>query len=160
PDLPAAIDIDKFLGSCQAVIEEFSQKFERRLKRRVVVFLLATWTDFQKVFGNPSGGFAMTGGEAVVLAPDVVGSLNEVFLHELTHIFSWYWSRAHFPFNHEGLATCLMETVEGKSIDYHALIHVLSGAYFPMVMRVPSRFFSYADKPNFYTTAGSFTGFL
>ena len=84
----------------------------------------------------------MTGGEAMILAPDGVGSLNEVFRHELTHLFSWYWNRAQLPFNHEGLATCLMETVESKPIDYHALVDVLADAYFPMVMRVPSRFFS------------------
>jgi tetratricopeptide (TPR) repeat protein len=53
-----------------------------------------------------------------------------------------------------------METVEGKRIDYHALVHVLADAYFPMVMRVPSRFFTSAHKPNFYIAAGSFTGFL
>ncbi len=160
PELAGKVDIEELVQLCDASILEFSQKFGFRPKRKVVVFLFATYTDIERVMANPAGGFAMTGGEAMILAPDGVGSLNEVFRHELTHLYSWYWNRAQLPFNHEGLATCLMETVEAKPIDYHALVDVLADAYFPMVMRVPSRFFSYAHKPNFYIAAGSFTGFL
>jgi tetratricopeptide (TPR) repeat protein len=64
------------------------------------------------------------------------------------------------PFNHEGLATCFMESVDGKAIDFHALVHVLADAYYPQFMRVPNQVFAHADKPNFYIAAGSFTGFL
>jgi tetratricopeptide (TPR) repeat protein len=160
PELAGQVDLEDLIRSCDAAIPEFAQKFGFRLKRKVLVFLFARWVDIQMVLGKPVGGFAMTGGEAMILAPDVEGSLKEVFRHELTHLFSWYWSRTQQPFNHEGLATSLMETVEGKQIDYHALVHVLADAYFPMVMRVPSRFFSYAPNSNFYIAAGSFTGFL
>src|SRR5260370_32993654 len=125
---------EDLLQSGGAAITEFSQKFGFRLKRRVVVYLFARYADIQQVFGNPGGGFALPGGESMVLAPDTWGTLKEVFRHELTHLFSRHWSQAQLPFNHEGLATCLMETEEGQPIDYHALLHVLADAYFPMVM--------------------------
>jgi Tetratricopeptide repeat len=159
-ELAGVVDIEKLLQSCEAAVTEFSETFGFRLKRRVFVFLFAQCADIRQVFGRPFGGFAMTGGEAVVLAPDSVGTLNEIFRHELTHLFSFRWNRAQLPFNHEGLATYLMKCVEDKPIDYYALVHVLADSYFPIVMQVPSRFFNTANKPNFYITAGSFTGFL
>jgi hypothetical protein len=159
-ELTSMVNVDELLQSSEAAITEFSQKFRFRLKRRVVVYVFARYADIQQVFGSPAGGFALTGGEAMVLAPDTVGTLKEVLRHELTHLFSRYWSQAQLPFNHEGLATCLMETVEGQPIDYHALLHILADSYFPMVMRVPSQFFRQARNSNFYIAAGSFTGFL
>ncbi len=159
-ELTSIVNVEELLLSSEAAVTEFSQRFGFRLKRRVVVYMFGQHAEIQQVLAQPAGGFAMTGGEAMVLAPDVVGTLNEVFRHELTHLFSRYLSQAQLPFNHEGLATYLMETVEGKPIDYHALVRVLADAYFPIIMRVPSRFFNQADKPNFYMAAGSFTGFL
>src|SRR5262249_42283191 len=101
-ELGDVVNIEELVQSCDAVIPEFSQKFGFRLKRKVVVFLFASYADIERVLAQPVGGFAMTGGDAMVLAPDVVGSLKEVFRHELTHLFSRHWNRSQLPFNHEG----------------------------------------------------------
>ena len=160
PELDGNIDVEHLLGRGEKILAEFSGKFGFPLRRRLVLFLFANGTSIGKTFNAGFGGCAFTHGDAIVLCADrqVGGSLDEVLLHELAHLFSARLGELDPPLKGEGLATWLMSSVDGKPIDFHALVSLLTDRYLFLTWLTNTAWFYTSS--NSYYVAGSFTGHL
>jgi hypothetical protein len=161
PAAAAAIDASRFVQRSEEALADFSCRFGFTLKRRLVIYLFATAADVRRIFKIPAGGCALIRGDAVVLAPGASagGQLEEVLCHELAHLFSARWGQLDPPLKGEGLATWAMRTVDGKPIDFHALIFLLTDRYLFLIWLTDWAWF-YGSMTNSYLVAGSFTGYL
>jgi hypothetical protein len=159
-DVPGDMDPRDVIHWANEALDRFSKQFGFDLKRRLVVYLFSNSASLGRIFKRPSGGLALTGGDAIALSPPVGsgGDLHEVLLHEIAHLYSARLGSIDPPLKGEGLATWLMETVDGKPIDFYALVTILCDRYmFLTWLSVPAMFTF--DLRN-YAVAGSFTGFL
>src|SRR5260370_30736427 len=85
--------------------------------------------------------------------------IDEVILHEVAHLYSVGLGDLQPALKGEGLATWLMGSIDGKPVDFHALVALLTGRYlFLTWLLLPAWFAN--SQPNSYYLAGSFTGHL
>lgn len=143
---------------CESELDDIGRQFGFTLRRRLVVYLFATWRDINAVFGPAYGGTALPLSNALVIPEDC--NLQEVIRHELTHLFAARWNTMAPPLLGEGLATWLQSTVGGLPIDTAArpLLRNRSLKLTSLLKR--SFFFAEPQRHSCYVLAGSFTGFL
>ena len=160
PDLDGRIDLEYGLKRGNEDLANLSQTFGFSLRRCPVVYLFPTAQGVSNIFKYPSGGFALVGGDAIVVNTDRAsdGALDEVILHEMAHLFSARLAKLEPPLKSEGLATWLMNSIDGKPIDFHALATLLAGSYIFLTWLAKTARFYQIDTS--YILAGSFTGYL
>lgn len=160
-ELDGRSEVEHCLKHGNEALTAFSDQFGYALRRRLVIFLFPTPMNASRIFKSPYGGFALIGGDAIgVCADGMPGArLDEVILHEVAHLYSAGLGDLQPDLKGEGLATWLMGSVDGKPIDFHALVALLSGRYlFLTWLLVPAWFAN--SRPDSYYLAGSFTGHL
>jgi hypothetical protein len=160
PELHGRIDLEHCFKRSSDDLAQLSQTLDVTLQRCLVIYLFPTAVRITSIFRYPCGGFALPRGDAIAVSadqrPDV--RLDEVILHEMAHLFSARLGKLAPPFKSEGLATWLMNSIDGKPIDFHALATLLAGRYiFFTWLKKTTDFYRIETS---YILAGSFTGDL
>ncbi len=158
PRLDDQLDFSVLLQRCEKELDELTQRFGFRLRRRVVVFLFASYRDVGKVFGPAYAGIALSPLNAVVIANDM--NLKRMVRHELAHLFSNRWNLHAPPLLQEGLSVWLEGSRASQPTDIATWLSLAD-----QDLRVPQLlnrkfFFSKAHVYACYALAGRFTGFL
>ena len=158
PELEDKWNWSIFLERCRADLDELTERFGFRLRRRPVVYLFANRREFSMIFGRPCGGRAILLATAVVIANDT--NLDDLMRHEFAHLFSATWNFFAPPLLSEGLSVWLEETIAGRPIDKEARPLIANrNLKLPLLLK---RKFFYGEPHRHacYVLAGSFTGFL
>ena len=156
--LEEMLDLQDFIRCSESDLDDLSERFANRLRRRLTVVLIPSHQDLTEDFGRPMGGTALTHANAVLLAADC--PLREGLRHELTHLFAVRWNGYAPPLVQEGLAVWLQGTTPGQTVTPEVMDQALSFGTDPTQM-LDSRYFFDLHRMNVsYTLAGEFTGFL
>ena len=157
PGLADQWDFAVLLQRCEEELDDLTRWFGFQLRRRVVVFLFASWREIARIRPRASG-LALPPINAVLVGND--DNLKEVLRHELSHLFASRWSLRAPPLLQEGLAVYLQGTRMSRPIDVAA--HPLLDSRRLRLARLLDRkfFFSQPHAHACYVLAGRFTGFL
>ena len=162
PEILDAADWNEFAVKVASLQSELSQRFGLSLKRPLSVFVFPTMSEISQLFQIEAAGFALPKGNGIGLAWDALEAkhlLDEHIRHELAHLFSAEVGEREPDFKSEGFAVWVGGSWNGKPVDFHALVQILSGKDFPLLALLHDAYFQ-MWKHAAYPLAGSFTGYL
>jgi hypothetical protein len=156
PGLGARQDLRALLASFESDLGVLGRRFGFALGGRHPVFLFARREEVAWVFRGPFAGYAI--GRLICIADDA--GPEEVFRHELCHLFAFHWNVQAPMLLSEGLPTWFQ--VAGREVALHAAaLAVLRGGKGNLSRLLSRRpFHSEQDGHASYMLAGSFTGYL
>jgi len=153
-----AIKLHELIQWSESDLDDLSQRFGIRLRRRLNVVLISSHRDITADFGRPMGGTALVAATAVVLAADC--PLRQCLRHELAHLFAARWNLDPPPLVQEGLAVWLERTEPDQTDTDRDPFLVSRFDADPSPLLDPRYFFSSDRVHASYALAGAFTGFL
>ncbi len=171
PELHGKIDTEEVLALAEKALNELETMFgplaqfwhrtagPGLFRKRLFVYLFSTSKAVQRIFGANNSGAALAAYQAIVISFEYP-RLDELFKHEISHLFSHRWNDRPSPLLQEGLSTWLQGTERGYTIDSIAFTLIWHEEY--RLRRMLSRKFFFAKVNCWacYMLAGSFTGFL
>jgi hypothetical protein len=156
--LDEAINLQEVIRWSVSDLDDLSQRFGTRLRRRLTVVLFSSHRDITADFGRPMGGTALVQATAVVLGVDC--PLREALRHELAHLFAFRWNMWAPPLIQEGLAVWLQKTTPHQTDPAEDTGSALPFDTDPSLLLDPHYFFASDRMHVCYALAGGFTGFL
>jgi len=162
PEILDAADWSEFAVKVASLQSELSQRFGLSLKRPLSVFVFPTMSEISQLLRTEASAFALPKGNGIVLAWDVLRKgqvLDGHIRHELAHLLSAEIGKGEPYFKREGFAVWVEGSLDGKPVDFHALVQILSGKDFPLLTLLHDAYFQ-MQKHAAYPLAGSFTGYL
>jgi hypothetical protein len=156
--LDQRLDLYELRRWAELDLDEFSNRFGTKLRRRLTVVLVGSHREISADFNQPMGGCMIVHASAIVLAADC--PLREGLRHELAHLFGARWNLYPPSLIEEGLAMWLQSPEPERLKDF-------LGAHFAIALDIdPARllnraYFLAPERLHFsYALAGAFTAFL